>query len=58
LEGVELRAMFYNLCNGLSTNTTTWLRRYEEYGWNVATRGPFPFDMLIWRHAMFDLFDE
>jgi hypothetical protein len=58
LEGVELRAMFYNLCNELPTNTTSWLQRYEKYEWNVATRGLFPFDMLSWLHAQFDLYDE
>ena len=48
-KGVELRAMFYNLCNGECTgNTILWIERYEEYEWNVTERGQFPFEVRKW----------
>ena len=48
-KGVELRAMFYNLCNDYTTNTRAWIKEYEEYEWDVTVRGEFPFDVQKWR---------
>jgi hypothetical protein len=51
LGGVELRAMFYNLCHELHMNAQGWLLIYEKYEWDVAIRGPFPFDIMGWLNA-------
>jgi hypothetical protein len=47
-QGVELRAMFYNLCHGFPGNATVWLEKYKKYEWDVNARGPFPFDLMRW----------
>ena len=47
-KGVELQAMFYNLCNESIGNTTGWIEKYEEYEWNVTERGQFPFEVRKW----------
>jgi hypothetical protein len=41
-EGVELRAIFHNLCKELPENAAAWLECYQQRGWDEATRGPFP----------------
>ena len=58
LKGVELRSMFYNLCNEYTMNTTTWIQKYEKYEWDVTERGQFPFDRQKWAEDLLDLFDE
>ena len=45
---VELRAMFYNLCNESTMNTEGWIELYEKYEWNVTERGQSPFDVQKW----------
>ena len=47
-KGVELRALFYNLCNEYTSNTVGWIEQYEKYGWDVTERGPFPFEVWKW----------
>ena len=47
-KGVELRAMFYNLCNESTMNTEGWIELYEKYEWNVTERGQSPFDVQKW----------
>ena len=57
-KGVELQAMFSNLCNKFTTNTSGWIEKYEEYEWDVTRRGRFPFDIRTWIHDMLDLYHE
>jgi hypothetical protein len=57
-QGVELRAMCYNLCNQYPSNVECWLEKYEEYHWDVGVRGPFPFDVMQWIKDRLDLWDE
>ena len=57
-KGVELRSMFYNLCNESTMNTTTWIKEYEKYEWHVTERGQFPFDVEKWQDDLLDLFEE
>ena len=57
-QGVELRAMFYNLCNQYPANVQGWLEKYEKYHWDVDTRGPFPFDLMQWIVDRLDMWDE
>ena len=47
-KGVELRAMFYNLCNEYTSNTMLWIEKHKKYHWDVTGRGQFPFDMQRW----------
>lgn len=55
LQGVELRALFYNCCNTYAGNTEIWLEKYMGNEWSVNQRGPFPFDFWAWINAGFDL---
>jgi len=57
-KGVELRAMFYHLCNEYTTNTTVWIKQYKKYEWDVTKQGQFPFDVQKWVEDLLDLFDE
>ena len=57
-KGVELRAIFYNLCNEYTTNTTTWIEKYKKYEWDVTERGQFPFDVRRWAEDLVDLYEE
>ena len=38
-KGVELRAMCYNLFNEYTTNTTSWIGKYEKYEWMWLAEG-------------------
>ena len=53
---VELRAMFYNICNEYPTNATIWIMKYEKYEWDVSRRGQFPFDVQRWVGDLVDLY--
>ena len=57
-QGVELRAIFYNLCQDFPGNPTVWLEKYEEYEWDVNARGPFPFDLMRWIEEQLDLHEQ
>jgi hypothetical protein len=57
-QGVELRAIFYNLCIGFPGNATAWLEKYEKYEWDVNARGPFPFDLMGWIREQIDLYRQ
>ena len=58
-QGVELRAMFHNLCNEYTANTTIWIVEYETHEWDVTRRGQFPFDVQKWAHEdLLDLFEK
>jgi hypothetical protein len=57
-QGVELRAMFYNLSSRYPAVVQCWLKKYEKYHWEVVTRGPFPFDLMQWIEDRLDLWDE
>ena len=47
-KGVELRVMFYNLCNEYTTNMSGWVEKYAKFKWDVTRRGQFPFDVQTW----------
>ena len=56
-QGVELRAIFYNLCNEFPGIVETWFEPYEMYHWDADTR-PFPFDLMQWIKDRCCLWDE
>ena len=47
-KGVELRAMFDNLCHEYMANMSGWIEKYEKYEWDVTRRGQFLFDVQTW----------
>ena len=47
-KGVELRAMFCNLCNEYTANMSEWIEKYEKFEWDVTQRGQPPFDVEMW----------
>lgn len=49
-DGVELRAIFYNLCNEYEGNAEVWVEKYAESQW-PEERGGFPFDVKRWIKA-------
>lgn len=49
-DGVELRAIFYNLCHEYAGNAEVWLEKYSEKQW-PDERGDFPFDYWGWMKA-------
>ena len=51
-KGVELRAMFYNLHNNYTTNTSGWIEEYAKYEWDVTQRGQFPSDVDTWMNDL------
>ena len=57
-KGVELRAMFHNLCHEYVQNTKAWITQYEKYEWDATRRGRFPFDMQTWRDDLLDLYTK
>ena len=57
-KGGELWAMFYNLCNEYTADTTVWIKKYERYEWDVTGRGPFPFDVRRWAEDLAHLFQR
>ena len=57
-KGVELRAMFYNLCRESTGNMIGWIEKYEQYEWNVTERGQFPFEVLKWVGDQLDLYQR
>jgi hypothetical protein len=57
-QGVELRAIFYNLCNEYPSNVEMWLVKYKQYHWDVGVRGPFPFDLEKCIKEGIDLFQQ
>ena len=57
-KGVELRGMFYNLCNDYTTNTRAWIKEYKEYERDVTVRGEFPFDVQKWVEDLVYLYEE
>lgn len=46
--GVELRAIRYILSEESGMDVVGWMEKYEKYEWDVALRGPFPFDREAW----------
>ena len=46
-DGIELRAIYYNLSEPLGGNVMGWLEKYERKQWDTS-RGKFPFDVVAW----------
>ncbi|KIM75939.1 hypothetical protein PILCRDRAFT_826771 [Piloderma croceum F 1598] len=56
--GVEMRAMLHAATDMPMPvgESRVFLTTYEEIGcWNRSRRGPFPFDMMAWRHTRITL---
>lgn len=46
--GAELRCIFNGLSEHVPSAVSTWLEKYQKYGWDEGERGPFPFPMDAW----------
>ncbi|GLB39087.1 hypothetical protein LshimejAT787_0602490 [Lyophyllum shimeji] len=53
-EGVELRAIFYNLCQRVPGKAELWLQKYKQHEW-PKSRGDFPFDVMEWVREQLEL---
>jgi hypothetical protein len=58
VQGIELRALFYNCCNESGGNTEMWLEKYMDHEWPSKRRGKFPFDLMAWIEERIDLWER